>query len=471
MIELPPPERRIFCNRTLNLRSIKAVGFDMDYTLIHYHTVEWEKRAYLGVQKRLIDDGFPVKHLQFDPRLIKLGLIIDTELGNIVKANRFGFIKRACHGTRPLTFDEQRTIYSRVQVNLAEPRWQFMNTLFALSEACIYSQMVDLLDQGKLGAQLGYTDLYKIVRSRIDETHMEGSLKSEIIRQPHLFVELDPEVPLALLDLKHAGKKLLLITNSEWHYTTAMMQYAFDRFLPDGMTWRDLFEIVIVEARKPDFFSVQKSVFEVADEEKGLLRPFIGRLRSKGVYLGGCASLIEQGLELSGEEILYIGDHIYADVLVSKDILRWRTALVVRELEQDLHSAKEFQAKQQVLHTLMAQKELLEHEYSLMRLDMQRLQQGYGPQPTRKANDIRKAIQAVREKVIALDERIAPLAKEASELTSPIWGPIMRAGNDKSLLARQIERYADIYTSRLSNFMAQTPFVYLRAAGGALPHD
>ena len=28
----PAPERRVYCNRTLNLRSIKAIGFDLDYT-------------------------------------------------------------------------------------------------------------------------------------------------------------------------------------------------------------------------------------------------------------------------------------------------------------------------------------------------------------------------------------------------------------------------------------------------------
>ncbi|NJR42178.1 MAG: hypothetical protein HC767_05480, partial [Akkermansiaceae bacterium] len=30
------PTREIFCNRTLNLRAIRAVGYDMDYTLIDY---------------------------------------------------------------------------------------------------------------------------------------------------------------------------------------------------------------------------------------------------------------------------------------------------------------------------------------------------------------------------------------------------------------------------------------------------
>lgn len=31
--------RGIFCSRTLNLRSISAIGYDMDYTLIHYNVM------------------------------------------------------------------------------------------------------------------------------------------------------------------------------------------------------------------------------------------------------------------------------------------------------------------------------------------------------------------------------------------------------------------------------------------------
>jgi len=58
-----------------------------------------------------------------------------------------------------------------------------------------------------------------------------------------------------------------------------------------------------------------------------------------------------------------------------------------------------------------------------------------------------------------------------SELGNARWGPLMRAGNDKSRLARQIERYADVYTSRVSNFMYLTPFGYVRAPRGSLPHD
>src|SRR5262247_3666222 len=89
----PPPERRVFCNRTLNMRSIRAIGYDMDYTLIHYHVAEWERRAYEEVRGALVAAGWPVAGLHFDPDMVVRGLVIDLERGNLLKANRFGFVR------------------------------------------------------------------------------------------------------------------------------------------------------------------------------------------------------------------------------------------------------------------------------------------------------------------------------------------------------------------------------------------
>ena len=72
---------------------------------------------------------------------------------------------------------------------------------------------------------------------------------------------------------------------------------------------------------------------------------------------------------------------------------------------------------------------------------------------------------------MAVDGEVAPIAEETGRLLNPNWGLLMRAGNDKSHLARQIERYADIYMARVSNFLHHTPFVYLRSHRGSLPHD
>ncbi len=467
----PPRERGIFCNRTLNMRSIKAIGYDMDYTLIHYHTKEWERRAYEHLKTRLAARGFPVEDLAFDPDLVIRGLIIDIELGNLLKVNRFGYVKRATHGTAPLDFETQRNTYSRMIIDLSEPRYVFLNTLFSLSEACMYAQLVDLLEAGMLPAGTGYEELYRRVKSGLDEAHMEGHLKAEIIADPDRFVVLDPEAPLALLDQQKAGKKLLLITNSEWSYSDAMMTYAFDRFLPGNMTWRHLFDLVIVQARKPEFFMQRSPLFEVVNEE-GLLRPYIGPMREGGRYLGGDAAQVERSLGISGDEILYVGDHIWGDVRVSKSILRWRTALILRELEEEVTAAHAARLDESRITALMEEKEELEMASCQLRLMAQRQKSGYGLIPGAPTDgEIYTRLAEIKQKLTELDERISPLAKAAGEVSNPRWGLLMRTGNDKSHLARQIERSADIYTSRVSNFMAHTPYVYFRSRRGTLPHD
>ena len=466
-----PAGRGVFCNRTLNMRSIRAVGYDMDYTLIQYDSAIWEQLAYDYVKQFFMARGWPVADLTFDHHSVTRGLIIDMQLGNLVKANRFGFVKRAVHGTRLLSWDEQRKTYARTVVDLNDHRWVFLNTLFSLSEGCLFAQLIDLLDQHLIPGVLGYEDLYRQLKTAMDSTHAEGRLKAEILASPERFVVRDPDVVAALLDQKHAGKKLLLITNSEWAYTSAIMSSSFDPFLPDG-GWRALFDVVIVGARKPEFFTTRSPLFEVVTDE-GLLKPIVTGLRDKAVFLGGSAAHVEQYLGVSGYEILYVGDHMFGDVHVTKDVLRWRTALILRELEDEILAQRTFDESEQRLGMLMAQKHELEAEACAIRLELQRRKGKYvrsrrgGPQITA----LTTRLAEIRATLEQHDEEIAPLARAASCVFNPNWGPLMRAGNDKSHLANQMERYADIYTSRVSNLMYVTPFAFLRAPRGSLPHD
>jgi 5'-nucleotidase len=465
-----PRGRGIFCNRTLNLRSVRAVGYDMDYTLVDYRVEAFERMVHAQARERLVAEGWPLAGLDFDATMVTRGLVIDTELGNLVKANRFGFVKRAMHGTRMLEFNEQREAYAQTLVDLGEPRWVFLNTLFSLSEGCLYAQAVDLLDRGALPRPFEYASLYRHVRSSVDAQHMEGHLKAEIATAPERYVVQEPEAALALLDQKAAGKKLLLITNSEWSFTEKMMAHAYDRHLPGDMTWRQLFDLVIVSARKPAFFTERGPFFEVVDEA-GLLRPLAGPLRTGGIYLGGCAAQVERDLGIAGDEILYVGDHMFGDVHVSKRTLSWRTALVLRELEAEVSALEGYRSTELKLMALMREKETLEARLSRARLALQRLHAGYGPPPEAPAGTLEAQVQDLRGQLLALDAEIAPLAKAGTELTNARWGLLTRAGNDKSHLTRQIERYADIYTSRVSNFLHATPYAYFRSPRGSLPHD
>ncbi len=469
-IEVPGP-RRVFANRTLNLRAIQAIGYDMDYTLVHYRVDTWEERAYARLQALLAGDGWPVGGLEFDAGSVIRGLIVDAELGNIVKANRFGYVVRAAHGTRMMEFDEQRSVYLHTPVDLADPRFIFVNTLFSLSETCLYSQLVDLYDDGRLPLINGYEDLFRRVRRRFDEAHVEGTLKAEIVAEPGRFIELDPEAPLALLDQKRAGKRLMLISNAEWTYAREIMRFAFDPFLEPPATWTDLFELVIVGARKPDFFSRQLPLFRIVDPELGLLAPAPGALPGPGAYLGGDATLVEGYLGLSGSQILYVGDHVFADVRMSKASLRWRTALILRELEAELEAIDALAPTEDELARLMAAKEGLERRQRSARLELQRERQGYGERSGSTPAQIEAELEELRARSESLDARIGPLARASAEAFNERWGTPLRAGYDISHLARQIERSADIYTSRVSNLLYATPFAYLRAKRGSMPHD
>ncbi len=373
----PSPERRVFTNRTLNMRSIRAIGYDMDYTLTQYNAEAWEECAFGHAQSRLASLGWPVQSLEFDAEMVSRGLVMDLELGNLLKATRFGWVIRSMHGTRFLDYRELRRAYSGTLVDLSEDRYVFLNTLFSLSEASLFAQCVELLDAGKLPSGVGYGELFGAVRSAIDGAHRDGLLKADVLADPERFIELDSDIVDSLLDQKHAGKRMMLITNSEWSFANEIMTYTFDRYMPEGQTWRDLFGTVIVSAAKPGFFTSSNPLYKVVDEERGLLEPHHGSIEHGDIFYGGNARLVEAYLGLSGDEILYVGDHLYGDVHFSKALLRWRTALILQELESESRALSGFLPSQQRLGDLMAQKELLEARLSALRLPAPRARDGY----------------------------------------------------------------------------------------------
>lgn len=134
------PTRQVFTNRTLNLRAVQAVGFDMDYTLIQYDVAAWEGKAYDYGLQQLAARGFPVQGLQFDHTIAVRGLVVDTQRGCLLKVDRFGLVKRAMRGERMLSVGETRAAYGRELVHLSHARWVFLNTLFSVSEGCLYMQ-------------------------------------------------------------------------------------------------------------------------------------------------------------------------------------------------------------------------------------------------------------------------------------------------------------------------------------------
>lgn len=460
--------RRLFCNRTLNLRSIRAVGYDMDYTLVNYQVENWERTAYEHVRRRFQSEAWALQDRAYDHGLTIRGLVVDLELGNVIKVNRFGFVKAGMHGTRMIDRAELRQAYRRTIVDMSEARYRFINTLFSMSEVVLYAQLVEALDEGRAPRQLSYAELHKLVRETMDHAHMEGHLKAEILGSPERFVRVDPKAARVLLDQRLAGKKLALITNSEWTYTDRMMRYCYEPYL-DGRPWPELFDLIVVEAQKPAFFLERRPAFEVISPD-GTLRTARDGMQEGKIYLGGDADQVERCLGVSGDELLYIGDHLFSDVHLTKQIQRWRTGLVVPELEAEVAALEESAPDRARLEAGMQKKDALERALNQARLERRALEQEGGQESPEYAA-FSSEVERLKLALSALDADLKPLAARLSHLSNERWGLLMRTGNDKSYFARQVERYADVYMPAVSDLGPATPYAYLRSARGSLPHD
>lgn len=82
---------------------------------------------------------------------------------------------------------------------------------------------------------------------------------------------------------------------------------------------------VIVQARKPDFFTYNMSLYEVVTPD-GLMKP-CHKASPGGLYCGGSAGMVEKALNVEGDDVLYVGNHIYTDAALAK--LNFKCVLLI----------------------------------------------------------------------------------------------------------------------------------------------
>lgn len=82
-----------------------------------------------------------------------------------------------------------------------------------------------------------------------------------------------------------------------------------------GQNWKDYFDVVIVQARKPRFFTDDYRPFRVFDTQTGThLWDRVCKLESSKTYFEGTVKQLQELMNWSGHEVLYFGDHPYSDL-------------------------------------------------------------------------------------------------------------------------------------------------------------
>lgn len=474
--------QKIFVNRSLNFSHIQMVGFDMDHTLVAYHRDAFETLAFRSTVAKFVEAGYPeeLMNLKFDPKFIIRGLLVDKERGNVLKADSHKYVKIAYHGHRPLSKDERHKIYN--QHSFKAQNFLSVDTFFALSEVQLFVEIVDFMERYPGRISKSFAEVYNDLRYFIDKSHRDGSIKNEVIKEPEKYVKKDKHLGNTLVRLIDSGKKTFLLTNSLYDYTDQVMNFLLHEVHEDFSKWKDFFHITIVGSGKPGFFVGSQPFFEVA-EDSNLLKVYDGAFEPGKIYHGGNAKLFESLTQIRGDQILYVGDHIYGDIMQSKGMLNWRTLLVIEELEEEIPKLQEAKAMLMKIHQKIAAKEELDEMLQRMRSKLANLKrQMHKSQlrsdPIKKIQNFSVEIQKIEENINAssqsaslIQEDIVASIRERSGLFHPIWGEIMKVGLERSRFADQIDSYACLYTSKVSNLRLHGPQKKFISYHEALPHE
>ena len=149
------------------------------------------------------------------------GLVVDRANGNIFKPDRYGFPGRARHGLANIDREQAADLYQRERTRLSSRRYAWIDSLFALPEAVLYAVLVDYFDRHDPPGKPDYTALWEHIRECIDLAHRDGSIKTIVGADFPSYIERDDALAETLHKFRSSGKRLFLLTNSAWDYTSA----------------------------------------------------------------------------------------------------------------------------------------------------------------------------------------------------------------------------------------------------------
>merc|ERR1711991_456460 len=397
------------------------------------------------IADRSYDSSFPIR-----------GLFLDREAGNLLKIDAFGSIITAVHGRRVLDSAEMEAAYPSSFVSkeaMVAGHFYILDTLFGMPEACLYADLVDFFEDPSNAELVGdidmsFLNLFPDVRSAMEYVHNNDVLKKETLLDLPRYIHATKEIGPLLLNLRSHGKKVFILSNSGYAYTNAVMDYLLSPFydqLQDEaeQNWRFFFDICIVSARKPTWFQEGSILREIDVATGNLSISKVHSFRRGAVYEGGSIAHFQDLLGIRGPEVLYCGDHVFGDVVKAAGS-KWRTLLVVPELDQELASwaacYSDFTHLQNLYFILAEALRDLDASAEEVNLDF-----------------LRRMIDRTEEKI--------------SRSSNTTFGSTFRSNAKRSFFAMQVERYADLYAASFRNLSFYPIFYYFNSEVSPLPHE
>ncbi|XP_076023015.1 5'-nucleotidase domain-containing protein 2 [Genypterus blacodes] len=418
----------IYANNEVNLAGVDIYGFDYDYTLALYSN-ELDTMIYNTAK------GFLVEHFKYPegigkysyiPSFAARGLHYDIEKGLLMKIDAFHYIEPGTvyRGLKPVPDDEVLQLYGGTHhVPLEQdsgfygkgPKVKQYMDVFSLPEMALLASANDFFISNNI--EYDPVHLFKDVSEAIGMVHLRGYMYKWIMQDLDKFIQRGEETSNVLERLVSRGKKLFLITNSPFSFVNKGMIHMV------GKDWRDFFDVIIVQADKPHFFTDCMKPFRRLDGNGDLRWDKISSLDKGEIYKQGNLFDFLRLTGWRGSRVLYFGDHLYSDLADLMLRHGWRTGAIVPELE---HETKVVSTKQYAMNLTWLQ--------ALTGL-LERLQTHQGPV----SQQILQEWQKEREELRAMTKN----------LFNPQFGSIFRTSHNPTYFSRRLCRFSDLYMASL----------------------
>ncbi|CAC5420649.1 5'-nucleotidase domain-containing protein 2,5'-nucleotidase domain-containing protein 3 [Mytilus coruscus] len=417
-------QHAVFANNETSLKHIKVYGFDYDYTLASY------KQELHSLIFRLGKDALVHKYKGL---LMKLDSFHNIQLGTVYR------------GMQKVPDQEVINLYDGTHVALESmntfyglgPMYQLVD-LFAPPEMTLLTEVIEYFREN--GIQYDPEYVFYDVRGAVQGIHSNGLLHNSIMTNIEKYLEKGPKVMSILENLVKADKKLFLVTNSGFPFVDAGMTYML------GSDWRDLFEVIICNARKPKFFNEASRPFRIYDPSLEVVSwDRVNTLIKGRIYQEGNFYQLRQMTGWYGSKVLYFGDHVYSDLADPSLKYGWRTGAIIPELETEIKKSNtlEFQI---AVHWLCCLQDLIEESQE----------------------DKDSSITQLRNEWLKERDELRDYTKS---LFNPHFGSIFRTYHNPTYFSRRLARFADIYMSDITDLLEYSTCHTFYPRRMALPHE
>jgi len=451
---------RVYSNSYVDLGRVDTVGFDYDYTLVTYTNALLELIYDMALNRLVQEKQYPLEMLdekmKFDPKYSIRGLAVDRNTAWICHLSYTHKVAVAWEGRKKVSRQRLMEEYTGKRALLPKERKKRLkplNDLFSMAECCLIADTVQFFKDKNIPfcARNAVDDILSVIGS----THISGDFHRIVAANPAKYLEPKRNLRSVLEKLKKSGKRLIFVSNSPFWYVDAGMKYMLDD------KWRDMWDVCIVSAGKPRFYTDNSRPFREVSQSSGRIKfKNIEKFEPGEVYTEGCLreltkcidwnfvsndNVPENDLEhitaggggsLVSPNVLYIGDSLFADLVDAKREFGWTTAAVTPEVDFEL----KMQTKNEYI--------LAQQTIALLLNALRMIQDDLG------SGERTKQDLALMD---SLERMISGWRDEQANLLENSFGSVFRARHTPSLFAHSLRRYCDLYMSDVSDIANYSP--------------